>query len=157
MKKRLQGAAPRVLPDRSVLIAATEKAATTTPQRKQKDYAFLITRYTGCRTGAANGLRHCDIDLENKTITFANWEKVVTYQKLRGGKRRENQNRRLKTDKDERTIPISTALYELIKDMPLIKGSDEPSGHKDIRQLMTLGVMIIPTNTNKSMELKLMT
>ena len=126
LKKRLQGAAPRVLPDRSVLIAATEKAATTTPQRKQKDYAFLITRYTGCRTGAANGLRHCDIDLEHKTITFANWEKVVTYQKLRGGKRRENQNRRLKTDKDERTIPISTALYELIKDMPLIKGSDDP-------------------------------
>ena len=71
-------------------------------------------------------IRYCDIDLENKTITFANWEKVVTYQKLRGGKRRENQNRRLKTDKDERTIPISTALYELIKDMPLIKGSDDP-------------------------------
>ena len=126
LKKRLQNAAPRVLPERSVLIAATEKAATITPQRKQKDYAFLITRYTGCRTGAANGLRHCDIDLENKTITFANWEKVVTYQKLRGGKRRENQNRRLKTDKDERTVPISTSLYELIKDMPLIKGSDDP-------------------------------
>ena len=52
--------------------------------------------------------------------------KEVTYQKLRGGKRRENQNRRLKTDKDERTVPMSNALYELIKDMPLIKGSDDP-------------------------------
>ena len=82
---------------------------------------------------------------------------MVTYQKLRGGKRRENQNRRLKTDKDERTIPISTALYELVKDMSLIKGSDDPSGHKGIRQLMTLGVMIIPINKNKIMELKLMT
>ena len=104
-----------------------EKASITTPNRKEKDYAFLITRYTGCRNGAANnGLRHCDIDLENKTITFTNWEKVVTYKKIRGGKRRENQVRRLKTSKDERTIPIPTKLYEPIKDIPLNKGSDDP-------------------------------
>ena len=126
LKKRLPDPAPRKLPDRSILISATEKAATITSNRKEKDYAFLITRYTGCRTGAANGLRHCDIDLENKTITFANWEKVVTYKKLRGGKRRENQNRRLKTLKDERTVPISSDLFEAIKDMPLNKDSDDP-------------------------------
>ena len=126
LKKRLPDPAPRELPPRSVLISATEKAATTTPNRKEKDYAFLITRYTGCRTGAANGLRHCDIDLGNKTIRFANWEKVVTYKKIRGGKRRENQVRRLKTSKDERTIPMSSKLYEAIKDLPLIKGSDDP-------------------------------
>ena len=126
LKKRLPDPAPRELPPRSVLISATEKAATTTPNRKEKDYAFLITRYTGCRTGAANGLRHCDIDLVNKTIRFANWEKVVTYKKIRGGKRRENQVRRLKTSKDERTIPMSSKLYEAIKDLPLIKGSDDP-------------------------------
>ena len=126
LKKRLPDPAPRKLPDRSILISATEKAATITSNRKEKDYAFLITRYTGCRTGAANGLRHCDIDLENKTITFANWEKVVTYNKLRGGKRRENQNRRLKTLKDERTVPISSDLFEAIKDMPLNKDSDDP-------------------------------
>ena len=126
LKKRLPDPAPRKLPERSILISATEKAATITPNRKEKDYAFLITRYTGCRTGAANGLRHCDIDLENKTITFANWEKVVTYNKIRGGKRREKQNRRLKTAKDERTIPISTKLFEAIKDMPLNKDSDDP-------------------------------
>ena len=126
LKKRLPDPAPRELPPRSVLISATEKAATTTHNRKEKDYAFLITRYTGCRTGAANGLRHCDIDLGNKTIRFANWEKVVTYKKIRGGKRRENQVRRLKTSKDERTIPMSSKLYEAIKDLPLIKGSDDP-------------------------------
>ena len=74
LKKRLPDPAPRKLPDRSILISATEKAATITPNRKEKDYAFLITRYTGCRNGAANGLRHCDIDLENKTISFVNWE-----------------------------------------------------------------------------------
>ena len=126
LKKRLPDPAPRELPDRSILISATEKASTTTPNRKEKDYAFLITRFTGCRNGAANGLRHCDIDLENKTITFTNWEKVVTYKKIRGGKRRENQVRRLKTAKDERTVPISTKLYEAIKDIPLKKGSDDP-------------------------------
>ena len=103
------------MPDRSILISATEKASTTTPNRKEKDYAFLITRYTGCRNGAANRLRHCDIDLENKTITFTNWEKVVIYKKIRGGKRRENQVRRLKTSKDESTIPMSTKLYEAKK------------------------------------------
>ena len=126
LKKRLPDPAPRELPDRSILISATEKASTTTPNRKEKDYAFLITRFTGCRNGAANGLRHCDIDLENKTITFTNWEKVVTYKKIRGGKRRENQVRRLKTAKDEGTVPISTKLYEAIKDIPLKKGSDAP-------------------------------
>ena len=126
LKKRLPDPSPRKLPDRSILISATEKALTTTSNRKEKDYAFLITRYTGCRNGAANGLRHCDIDFENKTITFANWEKAVTYTKLRGGKRRENQVRRLKTSKDERTVPMSSKLYEAIKDMPLIKGSDDP-------------------------------
>ena len=126
LKKRLPDPAPRKLPDRSILISATEKAATITPNRKEKDYAFLITRYTGCRNGAANGLRHCDIDLENKTISFVNWEKVVTYNKLRGGKRRETQVRRLKTAKDERTVPMSTNLYEAIKDIPLNKGSDDP-------------------------------
>ena len=126
LKKRLPDPAPRELPDRSILISATEKASTTTPNRKEKDYAFLITRFTGCRNGAAKGLRHCDIDLENKTITFTNWEKVVTYKKIRGGKRRENQVRRLKTAKDEGTVPISTKLYEAIKDIPLKKGSDAP-------------------------------
>jgi integrase len=126
LKKRLPDPAPRKLPDRSILISATEKAATITPNRKEKDYAFLITRYTGYRNGAANGLRLCVIDLENKTISFVNWEKVVTYNKLRGGKRRENQVRRLKTAKDERTVPMSTNLYEAIKDIPLNKGSDDP-------------------------------
>ena len=107
-----------------------EKASTTTPNRKEKDYAFLINRYKGCRNGAASGLRHCDIDLENKTITFTSWEKVVTYKKIRDGKRRENHVRRLKTSKVERTIPISTKLYESIKDIPLNNGSDDDSwGH----------------------------
>ena len=151
LKKRLPDPAPRELPDRSILISATEKASTTTPNRKEKDYAFLITRFTGCRNGAANGLRHCDIDLENKTITFTNWEKVVTYKKIRGGKRRENQVRRLKTAKDERTVPISTKLYEAIKDIPLKKGSDDPIWPRRYKVNDDSWGPIMPMNTEKSM------
>jgi len=35
-------------------------------------------------------------------------------------------SRKLKSIKDERTIPMSKALYEAIKDMPFIQGSDDP-------------------------------
>ena len=52
LKKRLTDPVPRKQPDRNILISATEKAATITPNRKEKDYAFLITRYTGCRNGS---------------------------------------------------------------------------------------------------------
>ena len=126
LKKRLPDADKKPLPPREVLKRATEKAATITSLRKTKDYSFLIQRYTACRRGAANGLRHCDINLEEKTITFKAWEKVVSYEKIRGGKRREKLIRRLKSEKDERTVPMSKALYEVIKDIPLIKGSDDP-------------------------------
>ena len=126
LKKRLPDPEKKGLPPRTVLDEATIKASTTTALRKEKDYAFLIQRYTACRKGAVNGLRHCDIDLKNKTITFTAWEKIVSFEKNRGGKRREKQIRRLKSQKDERTIPISKALWEHLKDMPLIKGSDDP-------------------------------
>ena len=86
----------------------------------------MIQRYTACRRGAANGLRHCDIDLKEKTITFTPWEKIVSYKKTRGGKRSEKLIRKLKSIKDERTIPMSKALYEALKDMPIINGSDDP-------------------------------
>ena len=72
LKKRLPDPAQRGLPDWSILISATEKTSTTSPIRKEKNYAFLITRYKGCRNVATNGLRCCDIDFENKTITFTN-------------------------------------------------------------------------------------
>ena len=42
------------------------------------------------------------------------------------GKRRQKLIRKLKFSKDERTVPISKALYKAIKDIPLIKGSDDP-------------------------------
>ena len=126
LKKRLPDADKKPLPPREVLKRATEKAATITPLRKVKDYAFLIQRYIAFRRGATNGLSHCDIDLDDKTITFKAWEKIVSYEKIRGGKRREKQIRWLKSEKDERTVPMSKALYEAIKDIPLIKGSDDP-------------------------------
>ena len=126
LKKRLPDPEKKGLPPKEILDKATVKASTTTSLRKEKDYAFLIQRYTACRKGAANGLRHCDIDLEKKTITFTSWEKVVSDERTRGGKRKEKQIRRLKSQKDERTIPISKALFEHLKDIPLNKDSDDP-------------------------------
>ena len=114
------------LPPRGILDKAKEKASTITPLRKEKDYAFLIQRYTACRRGAANGLRHCDINLKDKTITFTPWEKIVSFEKTRRGERRQKLIRKLKSTKDERTVPMSKALYEAIKDIQLIKGSDDP-------------------------------
>ena len=52
--------------------------------------------------------------------------KVVSFEKTRRGKRRQKLIRKLKSSKDERTVPISKALYEAIKDIPLIKCSDDP-------------------------------
>ena len=128
LKKRLPQEEKRAeLPTGEVFRAATHKASTITAQRKDKDYQFLIQRYTGCRQGEAAGLRHYDIDLNNKTITFEEWEKVVNYDKIRGGKRSEKQVRRFKTGlKDERCLPMTNALFEAIKDMPIIEKSDDP-------------------------------
>ena len=126
LKKRLPDAEKKPLPDKEVFNAATRKAATTSANRKTKDYQFLIQRYTGCRQGEAAGLRHCDVDLKEKVIHFKQWEKIVTYEKLRGGKRKEKQIRNFKTGhKDERSLPMSCDLFEAIKDMKLIK-SDDP-------------------------------
>ena len=72
------------------------------------------------------GLARYTLYLKEKIITFTPWEKIVSYKKTRGGKRSEKLIRKLKSIKDERTIPMSKALYEAIKDMPLIQGSDDP-------------------------------
>ena len=157
LKKRLPDPEKKALPPKEILDKATIKASTITSLRKEKDYAFLIQRYTACRKGAANGLRHCDIDLNKKTITFKAWEKVVSYEKKRGGKRREKQIRRLKSQKDERTIPMSHALYEAIKDMPLIKGSDDPIWPNRYKIRMTHGDIITAMSLKINMVYHLMT
>ena len=79
----------------------------------KKDYAYSILRYTGCRSNEANGLRHCDIDLKNRTINFVQWEGDGRKRHLKG------------KEKDERLIPISTGLYEELKDLEL-DGSENP-------------------------------
>ena len=157
MKKRLPDPEKKGLPPRTVLDEATIKASTTTALRKEKDYAFLIQRYTACRKGADNGLRHCDVDLENKTITFMAWEKVVSYQKIRGGKRREKQIRRLKSEKDERKVPMSKALYEAIKIFHLLRVQMILSGRIDIKRMMILGDPTTALNIRINMVYLLMT
>ena len=67
-----------------------------------KDLGFWIQIYTGCRRGEHQGLRFSDLDLQNNTITFAEWSTNGIERRLKGG------------EKDERTIPISTKLREKI-------------------------------------------
>ena len=67
-----------------------------------KDLGFWIQIYTGCRRGEHQGLRFSDLDLQNNTITFAEWSTNEIERRLKGG------------HKDERTIPISTKLREKI-------------------------------------------
>ena len=117
----------------------------------------MIQRYTACRRGAANGLRHCDINLKDKTITFTPWEKIVSFEKTRRGKRRQKLVRKLKSSKDERTVPMSKALYEAIKDIPLIKGSDDPIWANRYKKMMILGVPTIAQNIKINMDYYLMT
>ena len=62
----------------------------------------------------------CTLNSQNK-ITFPPWEKIVSFEKRRRGERRQKLIRKLKSNKDERTAPMSKALYEAIKDIPLIK------------------------------------
>ena len=124
LKKRLGTTKKEPLPSEEIFEAATKKAATITERRKTIDYQFLIQRYTGCRQSEAAGLRHNDIDLKNRTIHFEEWEQEVHFIRIRGGERLEQMVRRLKgRSKDERTVPINTALYEILKKMPLSRNN----------------------------------
>lgn len=67
-----------------------------------KDLGFFIQIYTGCRRSEHQGLRFSDLDLQNNTITFAEWSTNEIERRLKG------------REKDERTIPISTKLREKI-------------------------------------------
>ena len=105
--RKLKDSPKKPLPPVEVVKAADEKAS------RNKDYAYSILRYTGCRSNEANGLRHCDIDLENRTINFVQWTNGDQVRRLKG------------KEKDERLIPISSALYEELKDLEL-DGSEKP-------------------------------
>ena len=157
LKKRLPDPEKTPLPSGELLDQATEKASTLSPLRKTKDYSFLIQRYKACSRGAANGLRHCDINLTDKTITFTPQEKIVSFEKTRRGKRRQKLIRKLKSTKDERTVPMSKALYEAIKDIPLIKGSDDPNWAYRYKKNDDSGVPAIALNIKTNMVYHLMT
>ena len=105
--RKLKDSPKKPLPSVDVVKASDAKASL------KKDYAYSILRYTGCRSNEANGLRHCDIDLKNRTINFVQWEGDGRKRHLKG------------KEKDERLIPISTGLYEELKDLEL-DGSENP-------------------------------
>lgn len=92
LTRKLDSTRKKPLPEVTLIDAATAKAI------QKQDYRYLVMRYTGCRSNEANGLRHCDIDLTNRTITFAEWSADGMERRLKG------------REKDERTVPISDGL-----------------------------------------------
>ena len=107
LTRKMANSAKKPLPPEEVVRAGDQKAA------EKQDFAYLIMRYTGCRSNEANGLRHCDIDLENKTINFVEWQGHGIKRWLKGG------------DKDERVVPINSTLFTHLKKLEL-DGSDKP-------------------------------
>lgn len=65
-----------------------------------QDLRFLIMYYTGCRKSEASGLRGCDIDMDNQSIRFVQWEQDGMVRGLKGH------------GKDERAVPIHSKLME---------------------------------------------
>ena len=80
---------------------------------EKKDWRYLLMIYTGCRKGEASGLRHCDINMKDRTVAFVEYEQ-------------DGMNRLLKGDygKDERTVPMSSKLYEALQGMELDNSTD---------------------------------
>lgn len=107
LTRKLDSTKKKPLPEESLITFSTSKAI------EKRDYRFLIMRFTGCRSNEANGLRHKDIDLDNRTISFVEWSNKTMERRLKG------------REKDERTIPISESLFEGLKSIEL-NGSDEP-------------------------------
>ena len=85
------------------------------------DWRFLIMKFTGCRKGEASGLRNCDISLNNRTITFSEWEQDGMVRLLKGS-----------DGKDERTVPISSGLLAALQGMDL-DNSKEPLWPKSFK------------------------
>ena len=107
LTKRIKDSKRKPLPPEPAFTAATEKAVL------KSDFRYLIMRYTGCRSNEASGLRNCDIDLTNRTISFVEWKADGKVRYLKG------------RQKDERTIPINDALFKALKGIEL-DGSEDP-------------------------------
>ena len=80
------------------------------------DIRFFIQYYTGCRASEHCGLRYKDIDLENKLISFVEYEQGDVIRHLKG------------RQKDERVVPIHSHLHELLTKykLPLKSDSEDP-------------------------------
>lgn len=107
LTRKLDSTKKKPLPEESIISFATSKAI------EKQDYRYLIMRFSGCRSNEANGLRHKDIDLINRTITFEEWSSNGVERRLKG------------REKDERTIPISDALLASLEGIEL-DGSESP-------------------------------
>ncbi len=82
---------------------------------KTKDISFFIQKYTGCRLGEHCGLRWSDINMNDQTIRFVEYQVGKFDRRLKGG------------EKDERTIPMHDKLYEyLLEILPeVVENNDD--------------------------------
>ena len=113
LTKRIKDSEKKPLPPEDLFTSATEKAV------QKGDYRYLIMRYTGCRSNEASGLRHCDIDLKKRTISFVEWKADGKVRYLKG------------RQKDERTIPINDALFEALNGGDSLHQGIELDGSED--------------------------
>jgi integrase len=80
---------------------------------KNNDLQFFVQIYTGCRKGEHAGLRFCDIDLTENVIRFEQWQKDGINRRFKGA------------DKDERVVPIHSALRQkIIRMMPEVESNN---------------------------------
>ena len=104
LTKKLAPAKKKEAVPLDVLQKARDKAAL------KGDVRFFIQIYTGCRKGESGGLRYKDIDMKKRTIRFEEWEAYGRVRRLKG------------RSKDERTVPICNALYDLLmQHLPEVK------------------------------------
>jgi integrase len=106
LTRKLDQAVKHKLPEQDLISEAVTKAF------NGNDIRFLIMHYTGCRSSEANGLRYSDVNLEDGTVTFTEWTQEGLVRRLKGGL------------KDERTVPLHTALWTHLKGLRDIRWGD---------------------------------
>lgn len=80
------------------------------------DIGFWLQYYSGCRKADHQGLRWCDINMSDETITFEEYQADGVIRTLKGG------------TSDERTIPIHPELIRKLKQMlPSVVHNDDLS------------------------------
>ena len=99
LTKKLKDSKKKERIDEAVLKTAHKLAI------ESQDISFFLQKYTGCRLGEHCGLRWSDVNMQDKTILFVEYQVDIYDRRLKGG------------EKDERLIPMHDRLYEYLAEM----------------------------------------